>query len=82
MIDALIDDGDIVVIEPVRQVRDGEMVAAWLKNEQETTLKKIYREGNRIRLQPANRSMQPIYADPSNVEIKGRVAAVIRSMGS
>ncbi|MSP78975.1 MAG: repressor LexA [Dehalococcoidia bacterium] len=80
MIDALIDDGDIVVIEPVTRVRDGEMVAAWLKNEQETTLKKLYRENGRIRLQPANRTMQPIYADPNNVEIKGRVAAVIRNM--
>jgi repressor LexA len=80
MIDALIDDGDIVVLEPVRNVRNGEMVAAWLKKEQEATLKRVYREGDRIRLQPANSQMRPIFASPDNVEVKGRVVTVIRQM--
>ena len=80
MIDALIDDGDIVLMEPVPQVRDGDMAVAWLKDEGEVTLKHIYREGNRVRLQPANAQMGPIYADADNVQVQGRVVGVIRSL--
>ena len=80
MIDALIDDGDIVLMEPVPQVRDGEMAIAWLKDEGEATLKRIYREGSRVRLQPANAQMGPIYADADNVQVQGRVVGVIRSL--
>lgn len=80
MIDALIDDGDSVVIQPVQQVRSGDMVIAWLKLEKEATLKRFYHEGDRIRLQPANSQMQPIYVDPANIEIQGRVVAVIRQL--
>ena len=54
------------------------MVAVWLKEEQEVTLKKFFVEPNRIRLEPANRKMKPLYANPDNVEIQGRVVAVIR----
>ena len=79
MIDALINDGDIVILEPVRSCDDGEMVAVWLKAENETTLKKLYHEGSRIRLQPINRAMSPIYTSPDNVEVQGRVLASIRS---
>jgi len=78
MIDALVDDGDIVVVEATRTVEDGEMVAAWLTERQEATLKKLYREPGRIRLQPANRSMAPIYVDPDKVRVQGRVIAVLR----
>ena len=81
MIDALVNDGDIVLIEPATTAQDGEMVAAWLKKEQEATLKKIYHEGNRIRLQPANSTMEPIYTDAGNVEVQGKVIAAIRPMG-
>ena len=59
---------------------NGEMVAAWLKAEEETTLKKLYREPNRIRLQPANTRMKPIYANPKNVEVQGKVIGVIRQV--
>jgi repressor LexA len=52
---------------------DGDMVAVWLKDRQETTLKKIYREGARVRLQPANTTMDPIYADARDVEVQGKV---------
>ena len=52
MIDALIDDGDVVVITPTNAARIGDMVVAWLKEEEEATLKKFYREGDRVRLQP------------------------------
>jgi repressor LexA len=50
----------------------------WLREEKEATLKKVYLESDRVRLQPANEQMQPIYAIPENVEIQGRVIAVIR----
>ena len=78
MIDALVDDGDVVVLEATRTAEDGEMVAAWLTERQEATLKKLYREPGRIRLQPANRSMAPIYVDPDKVQVQGRVIAVLR----
>ena len=78
MIDALVNDGDIVILEQAAAARDGDMVVAWLKNEQEATLKRIFREGDRVRLQPANETMQPIYTDASNVEVQGRVIASIR----
>ena len=79
MVDALINDGDIVILEPTRSCDDGEMVAVWLKAENETTLKKFFHEGSRIRLQPMNATMQPIYTTPDNVEVQGRVLSSIRS---
>lgn len=78
MIDALIDDGDVVVITPTNTARNGEMVVAWLKEEEEATLKKFYREGSQVRLQPANSTMDPIYVDAGNVEVRGRVVEVLR----
>ena len=80
MIDALIDDGDIVLMEPVKTVENGDMVAAWLIREEEVTLKRYYREEDRVRLQPANSQMEPVYTDPANVDIQGRVVAVIRTI--
>ena len=78
MIDALVNDGDIVILEQAAAARDGDMVVAWLKNEQEATLKKIFREGDRVRLQPANETMKPIYTDAGNVDVQARVIASIR----
>jgi repressor LexA len=78
MIDALINDGDLVLMQHTNTVENGETAAVWLKAEKEATLKKVYRERNRIRLQPANSLMQPIYSSPDNVEIQGKVVAVIR----
>ncbi len=80
MVDALINDGDIVLMQYVNAVENGEMAAIWLKMEREATLKKFYAESGRIRLQPANNQMQPIYVEPGNVEIQGRVIAVIRQL--
>jgi repressor LexA len=73
MIDALVNDGDIIILEQASSPENGEMVAAWLKSEQEATLKRLYREGGRVRLQPANEAMEPIYTDADNVEIQGKV---------
>jgi repressor LexA len=80
MIDALINDGDIVLMQQVNTVENGETAAVWLKAEKEVTLKKVYREKDRIRLQPANSQMKPIYAEPDNVEIQGKVIGVIRQV--
>ncbi|MBI4289761.1 MAG: repressor LexA [Chloroflexi bacterium] len=78
MIDALIDDGDVVLMEPAQSVEDGQMAAVWLKDEKEVTLKRVYREKGRLRLQPANSQMKPIYTRPDNAEIQGKVVGVIR----
>ncbi len=80
MVDALINDGDIILMQYVNVVENGEMAAIWLKVGKEATLKKFYGEPGRIRLQPANSHMQPIYAEPDNVEIQGKVIAVIRQL--
>ena len=78
MVDALINDGDLVLMQYTNSVENGETAAVWFKAEKEATLKKVYRERDRIRLQPANSLMGPIYADPDNVEIQGKVLGVIR----
>ncbi len=80
MIDALINDGDIVVMRHQKEAENGDLVAVWLKGEKETTLKRFYLEGERVRLQPANPTMEPIYVHPSDVEIQGKVIAVIRKL--
>jgi repressor LexA len=77
MIDALVNDGDIVILEQTAAADDGDMVAAWLKKENEATLKKFYREGDRVRLQPANSTMKPIFTAADNVEVQGKVLATI-----
>jgi repressor LexA len=78
MIEDLIDDGDIVFLEPVSSVTNGDKVAVWLKDRGEVTLKRIYHENGRVRLQPANSTMQPIYTEPSNVEVQGRFVSSLR----
>jgi len=80
MVDALINDGDIVLMQHVNTVENGEMAAVWLRAEKEVTLKKVYVESDRVRLQPANSQMQPLYADLDNVDIQGRVIAVVRQV--
>jgi repressor LexA len=78
MIDALIQDGDIVILEGTHSADDGDMVAVWLREENETTLKRFYHEGERVRLQPMNQSMKPIYTAADNVEVQGKVVTAIR----
>jgi repressor LexA len=80
MIDALINDGDIVVLKHQQEARNGDLVAVWLKNEKETTLKRFYLEKDQVRLQPANPTMAPIYVHPADVEIQGKVIVVIRQL--
>lgn len=84
MIEDHIDDGDVVVVKPQDTAADGEIVVALITSgaipEGEATLKRLYREGSRIRLQPANADMDPIYVDPADLRIQGKVVSVIRAI--
>lgn len=83
MIDAMVDDGDIVIMKPAQHAENGEMVAVRLSDSDETTLKYFYQENGQIRLQPANPTMEPrIVEDPSTVEVQGKVVLVIRQVGA
>ena len=79
MIDAMVNDGDIVIMRQQTTARNGEMVAIWLTPDDTTTLKYFYSEGDRVRLQPANPTMEPIYVKPSDVTIQGKVMMVLRN---
>lgn len=80
MIDALINDGDIVVLKSQPDAENGQMVAAWIADRRETTLKRFYREGKQVRLQPANPTMGPMYFPAENVQVNGKVVMVIRHL--
>lgn len=81
MVDAMINDGDYVIMKPWPTPSNGDMVAVWLVDKEETTLKRFYLENGRVRLQPENSAMAPIYIDdPSTVQIQGRVVAVVRTI--
>lgn len=77
MIDDHICDGDFVLVERTNDARNGEVVVA-LVNGSETTLKRIYREGETVRLQPANSTMEPILVPASDIQVQGRLLAVLR----
>ena len=76
MVEAAILDGDLIVVRPQRSAENGEIVVAMLDGE--ATVKRFYREDGRIRLQPENAAMEPIYA--SDVTVVGRVEAVVRKL--
>ena len=83
MIDAMVNDGDIVIMKRAQQAENGEMVAVWLDDKDETTLKYFYKESSRVRLQPANPNMGPIYVEnPASLRIMGKVVMVIRQVRS
>ena len=77
MIDEQIRDGDVVIVEDRKTAENGEMVIALLQGS-EVTLKKFYRDNGRIRLQPANATVQPLVVDPHEVRIQGVVVGVVR----
>lgn len=77
MIDAMVNDGDIVIMRKQETANNGDMVAVWLAGDT-TTLKYFYYDGDRIRLQPANPTMDPIYVEPEAVQVQGRVMMVLR----
>jgi repressor LexA len=79
MIDAMVNNGDIVIMREQKTAENGEMVAIWLKDDDTTTLKYFHREDAKtVRLQPANPTMEPIYVEAANVEIQGKVMMVMR----
>lgn len=80
MIDALIADGDIVLMRYQETAENGQMAAVRIVDRNEVTLKKVYFEGNQVRLQPQNPTMAPWHEPAANVEIQGRVVGVVRSM--
>lgn len=83
MVDAMVNDGDIVIMKPTRVAENGDMVAVWLPDRDETTLKYFYKEGDRYRLQPANPTMSPIYIEKTRpMEIMGKVVMVVRQVRS
>nr|BAL53209.1 SOS-response transcriptional repressor, LexA [uncultured Chloroflexota bacterium] len=83
MIDAMIHDGDIVVLRPAMEAHNGEMVAIWLPAREETTLKYFYKDREGYLLKPANPSMQPIRIPKSEpLEIKGKVVMVVRRVNA
>jgi repressor LexA len=77
MIEDLIDDGDFVIVQPQATAQDGDIVVALLEDNG-VTLKRFYREDGRIRLQPANAELEPIYA--TDLQIQGKVVGVIRKL--
>ncbi len=79
MVDAMIGEGDIVVMLQTYDIRNGDVAAVWLKNDQEVTLKKVYFEGERVRLQPCNPFMMPFYQPAGNVEVQGKLIGVMRA---
>lgn len=80
MIDAMISEGDTVVLRRQTHANNGEMVAVWLPERGETTLKYFYKEKDQIRLQPAHPTMDAIFVDPRNCEVRGKVLTVIRRL--
>jgi len=81
MIDENINDGDIVIVKSQSTAENGQKIVALIDN-LEVTLKKIYRDQNKIRLQPANSNLEPIFVDPENLIIQGVVVDIIKSMQS
>jgi repressor LexA len=84
MIDAMVNDGDIVIMRAVdnnSEVKNGEMVAIWLPERDEATLKYFYKEKDGYRLQPANPTMKPIMIKSSEqLDIRAKVVMVIRQV--
>ena len=79
MVDAAILDGDLIVVQPQQVASNGDIVVAQVEGlETEATVKRFFKEANRVRLQPENKFMEPIYTD--NVQIVGKVSAVIRKL--
>jgi repressor LexA len=78
MIDAMVNDGDILIMRQQETAQNGDMVAVWLESDGTTTLKHFFHEGKQIRLQPANPTMEPIYVLVDNVRIQGKVMMVLR----
>ncbi len=82
MVDASVHDGDLVILRQQEDANNGDMVAVWLEDDQETTLKYFYREGGKVRLQPANPAYEPIIKPADVVRVQGKVIAIIRRLAA
>ena len=78
MVDDLVGDGDILIVERRQEAAQGQMAIVYLRDRNEATLKRVYPEGRRVRLQPAHPTLQPLYADARDVQVQGCVVALIR----
>ncbi len=83
MIEDMVNDGDILIMQSAQEASNGDMVAIWLSDEDETTLKRFYREKDRIRLQPANPEMKPIYIDDKrSIRVQGKVLLIVKPVSN
>lgn len=80
LLDALVNDGDIVIIQRQNQAQNGDLVAVRLLEQEQTMLKHYYRENGHVRLQPANPELEPLFVKPHTVQIEGKVMAIIRQV--
>jgi repressor LexA len=80
LLDALVNDGDIVIIQRQSQAKNGDLVAVRLLEQDRTTLKHYYRENGHVRLQPANPDLKPLFVKPHAAQIEGKVMAIIRQV--
>ena len=80
MIDALVAEGDWVVVRHQPTAQRGDMIVAWIRDREETTLKYYHPEGPQVRLQPANPAYEPIYVASGDLEIQGKVIAIVRQI--
>jgi repressor LexA len=80
LLDALVNDGDIVIIQRQSQAKNGDLVAVRLLEQDRTTLKHFYRENGHVRLQPANPDLEPLFVKPHTVQVEGKVMAIIRQV--
>lgn len=80
MIDALVTEGDIVILKPQDHAHNGDMAVMWLSSMNSNVLKHFYREDDNIRLQPANPKLEPMFVKPDDVQVQGKVLMVIRQL--
>ncbi|MEZ4633399.1 MAG: S24 family peptidase [Caldilineaceae bacterium] len=80
MIDASVLDGDIVILRHQKEAQNGEMVAAWIAGDNETTLKYLHRKGDMVELTPANPAFDVIVRPADQVQVMGKVVSVIRTL--
>jgi repressor LexA len=80
LLDALVNEGDILIMQPQTQAQNGELVAARLIGQDETTFRRYYRENGHVRLQPDNPTMEALLVKPDAVQVQGKVVAVIRQV--
>ena len=80
MVDDLVADGDFIIVERRQEASRGQMAVVHLRDRNAATLKRVYPEGEQVRLQPAHPTMQAFYVDASDVEVQGRVVAIIRRL--